>query len=155
MTYATRAKMIERFKEKELADLTDRDDPRTNAIVDAVLAVAMNDAQAEVDEALQSAGYVVPVDPAPQRVVHLTCDIARYRLYQNLPPNEVKTEARIRYEDARKILDKIIAGEIAVDGAETADDLSAGGMAVSDRELMFGPEFASQFGGILPSAGSA
>lgn len=152
MAYATRAKMVERFREKELADLTDRDEPRQNAIVDAVLAVAMNDAQAEVDEALASAGYVVPIVTPSQRIVHLTCDIARYRLFQNLPPAEFKTEARIRYEDARKTLDKIIAGEITVDGAETADELSAGGMAVSERELLFGPEFASQFGGVLPGA---
>jgi phage gp36-like protein len=81
MAYATQQDMEDRFGERELVDLTDRDLPLTGAIVAGVVTKAIADAEAEI-QAYISARYPLPLPTsAPPILVRLTCDIARYYLY--------------------------------------------------------------------------
>lgn len=110
MPYATKQAMIDRFGERELVDLTDRAEPYTGAIVDAVLDRAMTSADAEVDAALRGR-YAVPVDPAPELLVDLACDLARWRLWDNDIPEAVAERAKA----ARASLGKIARHELVLD----------------------------------------
>lgn len=97
MIYATRTDMTQRFGEAELVDLTDRDS--TGQIGAAVLARAMDDAQATVDGyigkvyRLPLAGCLKPatvvgaaaVYVPPPMLTRVVCDLARYYLYTELP----------------------------------------------------------------------
>ena len=80
MPYATQSDLEERFGPQELAQLTDRVD---GLMPDpAVIARALADAEAEIDGYL-AARYTVPLSAVPAVLVRLTCDIARYRLYDD------------------------------------------------------------------------
>jgi phage gp36-like protein len=105
--YATLANMIDEFGSRELIELTDRGTPRTNEIDLAVLGRALARADAEIDGYAQTR-YPVPLSPVPELVRGLACDIARYRLYDAVAPETVRT----RYEDARALLRDIAAGKV-------------------------------------------
>jgi phage gp36-like protein len=106
MAYSTQANMINRFSEQELIDLTDEADK--GVIDQAVLTAAIADADAEIDGYLSSV-YVTPIaGTVPIDVVRISCDIARYRLYNDKAPEEI----RQRYEDARAWLRDVAAGKV-------------------------------------------
>lgn len=96
MIYATRTDMTQRFGERELVDLTDRED--TGQIGATVLNRALEDAVATVDGfvgkvyRLPLAGCLKPALPgvaatyvSPPLLTRITCDLARYYLYTDLP----------------------------------------------------------------------
>lgn len=101
MIYATRTDMTQRFGERELVDLTDRED--TGQIGAVVLNRALEDAVATVDGfvgkvyRLPLAGCLKPaavptggtatvaIYVSPPLLTRITCDLARYYLYTDLP----------------------------------------------------------------------
>ncbi|WP_085908483.1 DUF1320 domain-containing protein [Kiloniella majae] len=99
MAYADSAEMVKRFKDLELVDLTNQDDPLATTINDDELLVALDDATAEID-AILSPRLVLPLNPVPAVMVSLCCDIARFRLYANGAPTEVQN----RYDTAKGVL---------------------------------------------------
>jgi phage gp36-like protein len=121
MAYATVQDMIDRFGEQEMIQLTDDDNAAVQA---APVERALEDAQGLVD------GYVgriyrlpltgctkpVPTEEEPLAtelvahplLVRLTCDIARYYLYDNLAPEH---EVAGRYKAAEKTLQAIGDGK--------------------------------------------
>jgi phage gp36-like protein len=108
MTYATRDDMIKAFGEDELIELTDR--AETGAIDDEILAAALVSACSEID------GYVGRVAELPLTVVvpqlrQLALTIARYRL----STDQGEGRARLDYEDAVRILERIAQGMIKLD----------------------------------------
>lgn len=114
MAYATLSDLQARYGDDELLQLTDRDgDSFPDA---AVYEPALADASAEID------GYVgavrdVPLSlPPPALIVLLTCEIARYRLWQDAASEEV----RARYEDAVAKLRDIAARRMQVPGLDPA-----------------------------------
>lgn len=114
MPYALKADMLEEFSEAELIQLTDRDTPATGAIVDAVLDRALAGASAEIDGYLTRYAGTTLVLPILTRYC---CDMARYRLYRDAAPEEV----RLRYRDAVRFLEQVAAGKISLGAqAETA-----------------------------------
>lgn len=120
MIYATRIDMTQRFGERELIDLTDRDD--TGQIGAAVLARAMDDAQATVDGyigklyRLPLAGCLKPATAvgaaptyvSPPMLTRLACDLARYYLYTDLPDEH---EVSRRHKQAMAELKSIAEGK--------------------------------------------
>lgn len=114
MPYALKADMLEEFSENELIQLTDRDIPATGEIVDAVLDRALSGASAEID------GYLVRYSGQVLSLPILTrycCDMARYRLYRDAAPDEVRN----RYKDAVSYLKLVASGQISLGvAAETA-----------------------------------
>lgn len=111
--YATTADLVTRYGEAEIIQLTDR---AHLGVIDAgVAAQALDDANAEVDSYL-AVRYPVPPDPLPTLLVRLACDIARYRLYDDAAPEEI----RKRYEDATRLLARIASGDISIGPAQSA-----------------------------------
>ncbi len=79
MTYATVQDLIDRYGEREMIQLTDIDEPRTDAVVSARAQRALDDAAAEVDGYLAGL-YALPLSPVPGTLRRVAIDIARYHL---------------------------------------------------------------------------
>lgn len=103
MPYASQDDLIARFGETELIQLTDR---ASEGVVDAdYLAVSLTEAQAEVDSYI-GAIYDLPLLTTPVSLITATCNIARYRLYNQQATEEVK----IRYDDTIRWLRDVARG---------------------------------------------
>lgn len=115
MTYASQQDLINRFGERELIELTDRS--ASGLIDDSVVAVALSDADHEVDSYLYLR-YDLPLSPVPPLLVRLGADIARYRLYDDA----VSDEVRNRYEDAVALLKRLADGTVSLGVEQPAAD---------------------------------
>lgn len=130
MSYATKQDMIDRFGETELAQLTDRAAGTT--IDDDVLDGALEDADATID-AYVGQRYDLPLASTPRLLTTAACDIARYRLHEDHPP-EV---ARDRYDQAIALLKSIARGEAALDAGGTEPAASPGSATVTSADRVF------------------
>lgn len=113
MTFASAQDLTDRFGDRELLMVADRDG---DGVLDAgVLAAALQDADAEI---ISFIGQAVAIDPAnpPLNLKRLACDIARYRLYGASPTDDV----RKRYDDAVAFLKRVASGDATLDGGATA-----------------------------------
>lgn len=62
----------------------------------------------------------------PEGIIHHLIAIARYRLLSRLPVESLVTESRLQeYRDARKFLEDIAAGKVAIEPPEDADTTPA------------------------------
>jgi len=109
MPYATKQAMIDRFAEREVIALTDRDD--AGVIDDAVLQAALVNADAEINPYLENR-VALPLATVPLILVGYACDIARYRL-TGAAVIETDTIAR-RYRDAIEFLKLFAAGKVSL-----------------------------------------
>lgn len=110
MTYATQSDLTDRFGAVELAQLTDRVD---GLVIDAtVLGRALTDADAEIDSYLATR-YNLPLNQTPVVLVRLAADVARYRLFDDAAP----TQVRQRYEDAISLLKRMASGDVQLAGS--------------------------------------
>jgi phage gp36-like protein len=148
MAFATKTAMIQRFGERTLIELTDRSDPPSQVIDDAVLGIGMSDADAMISQALQTAGLVI--DPnipkiIPPVLVSIACDIARFRL-SNLPivPRGEIHPVEKRYNLAVAQLDSIASGKLDVPGTVAIDSLNSG-VAIGTKRATFGSSFDAVF----------
>jgi phage gp36-like protein len=105
MPYATVQDLIDRYGRDELTQLTDRDGD--GAIDSATVERAIADAAAEIDGHL-GGRYPAPLDPAPPVLTRVACDIARYLLWGERAGESL----RQRYEDARRLLERIGSGQV-------------------------------------------
>lgn len=112
-TYATVQDLIDRYGEREIAQVSNREG--LDVIDTDVVARALGDANAEVHSHVATR-YRVPFDPVPTLLVRLACDIARYRLYDDAVPEEIRN----RYTDAVRILGKIANGEMSFGEADAS-----------------------------------
>ena len=153
MIYATLADLVARFSQRELAQLTDLDNIPPSE-VDAVLVdTKLADASAFVDGyvgqmyRLPLRGCTKPtgvnmVEQVPPPVLtRLTCDLARYYLYDDLAP---ENEVYRRYKAALAELGNIASGKtlLACPWGGSAGDLVGAADAQSG-----GAETFSSFGG--------
>jgi phage gp36-like protein len=118
MDYASAADMSLRFSEQELIELTDRASVPPVTLNAAVLAAALGDAQAFADGYL-GRRFVLPLlgcigmpltpEPrlVPRQLMRITCDVARFYLYDDAAPDEV----RQAFQRARNELEAIAKGE--------------------------------------------
>ena len=142
MPYATPDDMTTRYSERELIELTVRDN--TAATVDlAVLDRALLDADAEIDARLQTR-YTLPLPTVPRLLVNIACDIARYRLYDDRATDQVTR----RYEDAVRLLDKIGKGDISLGlDAATGPTAPSGGPSFTEPVRTFSAGQLSDYAG--------
>lgn len=109
MTYATLENLITRYSYNTIVQLTDRADQPTGEPDATVATVALEDAT-EVVNSYVAARYAVPLTPVPEPVRRITCDIARFYLYTDGAPEEV----RKAYEDAIAYLKDIAKGTVTL-----------------------------------------
>lgn len=105
MMYASLADLVARFGEDEVAQISNRAGGHT--VNGPVAQQALEDASAEVD------GYVgtrYRFADSPPLLVRITCDLARYRLYDDAVPDEIRN----RYLDAVRVLRAIADGTVTL-----------------------------------------
>jgi phage gp36-like protein len=110
MPYATPADLAQRYGADRLIELTDRD--RDGFGDDPQIAQALLDASYEIDGYL-AARYKLPLPTVPPLLVRIACDIAIYRLLSLRRMGDIE-DARLRYEDARRLLENISKGVVAL-----------------------------------------
>lgn len=141
MPYTTRPLLEERFGRDELIQRTDKFQPYTGAVVDAVLSRAIADADAEID-GFVGARYALPLpDPVPPVLVPIACDIARYRLYDDAVPEIV----RQRYEDAVSRLKDIAAGRLTLGIDPASATPASAGVRFRSRDRVFSDDLLERY----------
>ncbi len=131
MTYATQQDLVDRFGETEIVQLSNR---AGGATVDAaVVGKALADADAEIDSYL-CVRYTLPLASAPEIIVRLACDMARYYLYDEHATDQVTK----RYDGAVKLLRAIASGaaSIGVD-SQNAQPAAEGGAQADANDRVF------------------
>lgn len=112
--YATAQDMQDRFGEAELIQLTDHQgDGQINSVV---LAQALADANAQV-EAYLGGRFDLPLDETPPVLVRITCDLARYGLYDDAMTDTI----RQRQQDALRFLEALAAGKVLLGRADGSE----------------------------------
>ncbi len=141
MSYATQNDMIERFGEREVRILTDRDN---QGLIDAtVLSYALAQADAEIDGYLQGR-FALPLASVPVLLVGIACDVARYRL----AGTDIRETdpIRTRYKDAIKLLASISKGELQLGLAANGQPApEAGSVRVVEGARVFTPGTLSDY----------
>ncbi|HRQ57659.1 MAG TPA: DUF1320 domain-containing protein [Azoarcus taiwanensis] len=130
--YATVQDLISRFGEREIAQITNRASA-LDVIDMAVAERALADANAEVHSHVATR-YRAPFDPVPTLLVRVACDIARYRLYDDAVPEEIRN----RYTDAVRILTRIANGEMGFGEAEASPSHPQVAQSVTRPPKVFG-----------------
>lgn len=139
MTYATQADMTDRFGETEIVELTDR--IGSGAVVVAVLNKALTDADSLIDGYL-AARYILPLATVPQILVGPAADIARFKLWDDQAPDEV----RKRFDDALAMLKLIAQGVIVLPPGVNGDKPAAAvGMDYYSQERVFTAETLADY----------
>ncbi|MEO1766788.1 gp436 family protein [Thiobacter aerophilum] len=110
MPYATLAELKLRYGADRMSDLTDRDGDGIGD--DPQIAQALADASDEIDGYL-AARYQLPLPTVPSLLVRIACDIAVYRLLSLRRMGDIE-DARRRYEDARRLLESLAKGTVAL-----------------------------------------
>lgn len=129
--YATQQDLEDRFGTEELIELTDRADPPLGAIDATVVGRALADADAVIDGYV-GARYDLPLASTPALLTNLAADIARFKLYDEAPPEAVEN----RHKNAIALLRDISAGRAKLDiaGSEpAASDAGAPEVSAPDR----------------------
>lgn len=140
MSYCTLQDLIDRFSAHEITRLADRDEDGSSDT--DVIEQALADADAEIDAYL-AVRYQLPlIEPYPVRLEGLAADIARYRLQDDNPLDEV-TE---RFRAAITFLRELANGKAALPGAIQPD---TGGLrmtgAKTDADRIFTADTLSGF----------
>ena len=109
MAYATITAMQQRFGERDLIYLSERDDAPADVINTAIIEQAINDAS-DVINGYLAGRYELPLVTVPNLLEQFCCDIARYKLGTNDVPEHVET----RNKDAIKFLMSVAKGELSI-----------------------------------------
>lgn len=130
MPYATQQQLIDRFGSQMLINLTDRGPTPTGAIVGAVVARVLADADAEIDGYL-AGRYALPMAEVPPMITNLALIIAIYNLHTFEPDPKIIRD----YEQAMKRLREISNGTVMIPAAGLEPERVEGsGARLTDRE---------------------
>lgn len=141
MSYIALQQLVDRYGERLLIQLTDRDTPASGVIDEAVVARALTDTDAVIDGYL-AGRYALPLTETPPLVADLAQAIAIYKLHSYAADPKIEQD----YKDAIAALGRISTGTIKlpVAGVEPASSGSAGVEAI-DRERPLTPESLQGF----------
>lgn len=150
--YATRDDLIARFGVQSIESL----EKTIAKVVDpSVSNKALTDAQELADSYIASR-YSLPLSGTPESLKGYVLDIARYKLYINKAPDEV----RQRYDDAMTWLNRISSGKVVLQlpadpdtdtpTAEAGKNQSRIAVGTSHFGGVFGKEVTDQMPMILP-----
>lgn len=118
--YCTQDDLISAFSEEEIRQLSDRNRPASGTIDPVVVTNAINDATAEINMYLEGRG-LLPLKTVPDTLRRISCDIARYYLYQN-PRDD--TPVTLRYRQRVKQLESVATGKLSL-GLDEAGNVPA------------------------------
>lgn len=136
MPYATLEQLTDRFGERLLKQLTDRETPAAGEIDADIVARALTDTDAVIDGYL-GGRYKLPLAETPPLLADLAQTIAIYKLHPFKPDEKIAKD----YEMAMKTLRDIATGAVRLplDGVDPAAK-SGSGVLTNDRERPFTPE---------------
>ncbi len=121
--YADVADMVARFGEHDLRVLSARGPGKPVEIDTEAVNTALTDAAGRVDGYCRGR-YDVPFNPPPPEIKRLTCDIARYFLYDQT--RAIPEAVENAYKLALKILGDIAKGAVVLDVGGVAAISQAG-----------------------------
>lgn len=131
MAYCTRDNLVQRFGQREIDNLLDRNNDSSDDT--DTLAQTIADADALIDSYV-SAQYSIPIDPVPQIIRYMSCDITRFMLWDDNAPDEV----RARYDDAIARLKDIAKGMMKLpDSTPKPDRNPSGGVDYTAQTRIF------------------
>lgn len=141
MSYIALQQLIDRFGERLLIQLTDRDNPPAGVIDEAVVVRALADTDAVIDGYL-AGRYALPLTETPPLVADLAQAIAIYKLHPYAADPKIEQD----YKDAIAALGRISTGviKLPIAGIEPQSSGSAGVEAI-DRERPLTPESMQGF----------
>lgn len=113
--FATLDAMRDKFGERELIELTDIEQPYTDAINMSRLNAAMQQANSEIEGYM--ARYSLPLQTVPPFLQSIACDMTRY--HASTGAMSENSPIKIRYEAALKTLKEISKGTIQIGGNPT------------------------------------
>lgn len=142
MAYTSRQQLELRFGAQEIVELLESLGDE-DALCDII-----RDADALIDGYLGAVYQLPLVAPVPALVMSLSADIARYRLWDDRAPSEV----RRRYEDALSMLKDIAKGVVRLPASPTVQPTTdyGGSIATTSRERTFTDE---TLGGFVSGSG--
>lgn len=133
MTYCTLEQLTDRYTQRLLLQLTDREQPPAGEIDTDAIDRAIADAEAMIDGYL-AVKYQLPLSDVPPMVRDLCLEIAIYKLHPFEPDPKIIRD----YEQALKTLLQVSKGDVKLPlaGAEPA---AAGnsGVVTNDRQRPF------------------
>lgn len=121
MAYIDKQYMIDRFGTTNLIDLTDREEPYSEAINDQILERALAAADGLIDSYI-SKRYKTPASPVPEILKTVAANIAYFHLHYGGRYDEAVEKS---YTKAESYLKDIAMGraDLSVDGLETASSV--------------------------------
>lgn len=136
MSYASLAQLIDRFGERMLVQLTDRESPPTAEVVEAVVDQALADTDAVIDGYL-GGRYALPLATVVPLLVDLALAIAIYKLHPYKPDPKIEKD----YDGALRMLRDIANGTIRLSAAGLEPEARGdAGVQTNDRERPFTDE---------------
>lgn len=133
MSYATLDDLTDRYGERLLIDLTDREDVASGAIDADAVSQALTQASAEIDGYLLNR-YQLPLSQVPPTVVDLACILTIWRLHSYDPSEKIAAD----YKEAQKRLREIATGVFALSAAGLESPTTGGsGARTTDRPRPF------------------
>lgn len=126
--YAALSDLLERFEQRELVQITD--DAGTGAVDQVRIDRALTAATATIDGYL-AAKYQLPLARVPDNIIDLCCDIARFKLWRQTPPENVEKA----HSTALKMLEQISKGVIKIDAGEREQPAREGAIATTLEDL--------------------
>ena len=139
MAYCTRDNLVQRFGQREIDNLLDRDNNDTDDTDTLTQTIA--DADSLIDSYV-SAKYQTPLSSVPQIITYISCDITRFMLWDDNAPEEVRN----RYNDAIARLKDIAKGMMKLPSTTVlAPDNPSGGVDYYAEERVFSRDALAGF----------
>lgn len=131
MTYSTLEHLTQRFGAAMLIGLTDRAEPATGLLDEAVVARALADVDAIVDGYI-GGRYVLPLTEVPPLISDIARSIAIWKLHPYKPDDKIAED----YRDALRSLRDISDGKITLNVASNTAPatVEGSGARLTDRE---------------------
>ena len=133
MAYPTAADLVTRYGDDLVTSLSDRADEPTGTYDEAVVAAAIEAADAEVDGYL-AGRYVLPLSSTPVLVKRISEALAIWHLHVTEPDKQISEGHKVAQQQLRDIADGRIV--LQVDGVQP-DTTTSGQAQVTDRARPF------------------
>ncbi|MBP2301305.1 gp436 family protein [Azospirillum picis] len=134
MPYVTKSDLVLRYSQTKLRELTDREAPYQDAIVDTVLDQAIASAASVIDGYL-SGRYTLPLAQVPAMLTDVAARLAYAALHLDTAPEKVTAD----YQAAMRTLRDIAGGTVRLDvGGTAAPAAPADGIEVVASDRVFG-----------------